>query len=83
MALQLMLNCLYKFTTSLFIKHGSAGRGQVQARMIWQVQACGNLLLLFIMRLFASAANSASLDLRWHLMALAYETFILGLHGFL
>jgi hypothetical protein len=82
MALHLILLCLYKLVTAFGIKHGSDGRGQHQARMIWQASTIGNCCILFLLRLFSRAAGSASLDLRWHLMAFGYETFILGLYGF-
>jgi hypothetical protein len=31
-----------------------------------------------LLRLFTSAATSASVDIRWYVMGIAYETFILG-----
>jgi hypothetical protein len=83
MALNILILCLFKFVAAFGIRYRSDGGGQVQARMIWRAQAIGNILIVFLFRLFASAANSASLDLRWHLMALAYESFVLGLYGFL
>lgn len=82
LGLNFLLLCLYKFVSSVLVKYGSDGSGQVKARMIWKAQALGNALILFLFRLFAPAAASASLDLRWHLMSLAYETFVLGLFGF-
>jgi hypothetical protein len=78
MALHLLILCLYKFVTALSIRFGSDGSGKIKCKMIWRAQALGDGLLVFLMRLFAPAATSASLDLRWHLMSLAYETFILG-----
>jgi len=84
MALNLLILCLYKFVTAFgFVRYGSDGSGMVKSKLIWQVQAIGDAALLFVMRLFVSAAKTASLDLRWHVMALAYETFILGMYGFL
>jgi len=56
--------------------------GVVSSRMIWKAMAVGDGLLLFMLRLFTPAAMTASLDLRWHLMFLAYEAFILALYGF-
>ena len=78
MAVNLLILCLYKFVSSFWIKYGTDGSGEIKSKMIWKSQFVSNALLVFIIRLFASAAKSASLDLRWHLMALAYETFILG-----
>ena len=82
MGLHLLCLCFYKFISAYGIRYGADGRGEVQAKMIWTVQAATNGIILFLFRLFASAAGSASLDLRWHLIAIAYETFILGLYGF-
>ena len=83
LGLNFLVLCLYKFVSSFLVRFGSDGGGEVKARMIWKAQCLGNLLVLFLFRLFTSAAGSASLDLRWHLMAMAYETFILGIYGFL
>jgi hypothetical protein len=83
MALNMLILCLFKFVAAFGIRYRSDGGGQVQARMIWRAQAVGNVLIVFLFRLFATSASSASLDLRWHLMSLAYETFVLGLYGFL
>lgn len=77
MAVNLLILCLYKFV-SCFVRFGSDGGGAIKCRMIWQVQTIGDFFVTFIFRLFTPAATSASLDLRWHLMCLAYETFILG-----
>ncbi|KAL7580107.1 hypothetical protein ACA910_012868 [Epithemia clementina (nom. ined.)] len=81
-ALHLLLLCLFKLISAVGIRYGADGRGEIQARMIWTAQTLSNGMLLFMFRLFASAAGTASLDLRWHLVAIAYETFILGLYGF-
>ena len=78
LALHLLIMCAYKFATAIGIRFGSDGGGMIKCRMIWKAQALGNALLLFLLRLFAPAANTASLDLRWHLMCVAYECFILG-----
>jgi hypothetical protein len=78
LGLNLLIMCLYKFVASFLVCYGSDGGGMVKARMIWKAQTLGNGLILFLFRLFSPAAVSASLDLRWHLMALAYEMFILG-----
>ena len=83
MAINFLLLCLFKFVSVFAIRYGSDGGGQVKARMIWKAQCLGNALILFLFRLFTQAAKSASLDLRWHLMFIAYETGILALYGFL
>jgi hypothetical protein len=83
MALNMLLVCLFKAVGALGIRYGSDGGGSVKARMIWMPQAIGSALVLYVFRLFASAATSASFDLRWHLMMLAYETLILGIYGWL
>lgn len=56
--------------------------GVVSSRIIWKAMAFGDVLLLIMLRLFTPAAMTASLDLRWHLMFIAYEAFILFLYGF-
>lgn len=76
-ALHLLILCFYKITTAVFIRYGSDGGGLVKCKMIWQTQACADGMILFVFRIFQPAAASASLDLRWHLMLLGYETFIL------
>jgi len=81
-AISVLLTCLYKYASALTVRYGSDGGGLLQAKMIWKVQAVGDAALLFVVRTFAHAARSASLDLRWHLMCIAYETFILGLYGY-
>jgi hypothetical protein len=78
LALNVLLACMYKFATAFGIHYGSDGGGLVKARMIWKVQFLGDALILLLFRLFAPAALSASLDLRWHLMCIGYESFILG-----
>jgi hypothetical protein len=83
MAINFLLLCLFKFVSAFVIRYGSDGSGEVKSRMIWKAQFLGNGLILSLFRLFAPAAKSASLDLRWHLMCLAYETGILALYSFL
>ena len=78
MAMNMLILCAYKFLTAFGIKFGSDGSGQVKCKMIWKAQCLGNLFVLLLLRLFSAAAMSASLDLRWHLMLVAYEAFILG-----
>lgn len=83
MAVNFLLYSLFKFASGFAIRYGSDGSGYVKARMMWKSQFLGNGLILFLFRLFTPAAKSASLDLRWHLMCLAYETGIFALYGFL
>jgi hypothetical protein len=82
--LQLTLLCLYKLLSSYTIRLGNDGgrTGLATARLVWQPAAISNLLLLFQLRVFTSAAASASCHFRYHLMVLAYETFIVGLYAF-
>lgn len=77
-ALHILLLCVFKFNSAIFIRYGNDGSGHIKCKMIWPVQFLADAGMLFVLRLFAGAAKSASLDLRWHLMCLAYETFILG-----
>jgi hypothetical protein len=82
LALHLLLVCMFKYVASLGLRLQADGRGRYQAKLLWQGAALTNVLIVFALRLFTPAAMSASLDLRWHLMALAYETFILVMYGF-
>jgi hypothetical protein len=77
-ALFILISCFYKFVTAVFIRSGTHNKGLYQCKVIWRVQFLGDVLLLFLFRLFALAAKSASLDLRWHLMALGYQTCVVG-----
>lgn len=56
--------------------------GVVSSKIIWKAMAFGDVLLLMMLRLFTPAAMTASLDLRWHLMFVAYEAFVLFMYGF-
>jgi len=78
MALHMLILCAYKFLTAFGIKFGSDGSGLIKCRMIWKTQCIGDFFFLLLMRMFSSAALTASLDLRWHLMMVGYEAFILG-----
>lgn len=80
----LLIICLamYKFASCFLVQYGSDGSGLIKTRMFWKSSSLGGALLVFVLRLFAAAAKSASLDLRWHLMTVAYEAFILGLFAF-
>lgn len=80
--LQLTLLSLYKLLSSWTIRRGSDSKGEVTARMVWKPATIANLMLLFLLRIFASAGDSASWNVRWHLMVVAYETFIVGLYAF-
>lgn len=80
MALHMLILIAYKFLTAFGIKFGSDGSGEIKCRMIWKAQCLGDAFVLLLLRLFSAAALTASLDLRWHLMLVAYETFILGLY---
>lgn len=86
LGLYLSLGCMFKIFSSWGWSKGNRGMGKmesvdrsgvVSSRMIWKAQAIGNVLLLGMLRLFTPAAKSASLDLRWHLMLVSYEAFIL------
>jgi len=80
-ALYLLLSCGYKFATAYFIRWGQNNSGEIKCRIIWKVQWMGDGLLVFVLRLFAAACKSASLDIRWHLMCIAYEGLILALYS--
>ena len=82
-ALCLLIGCLYKLITAFHIRVGLHEVGMNQAKVIWRVQSVGDGMLCFMCRIFAPAASTAQLDLRWHLMCLAYETFILALYAYL
>jgi hypothetical protein len=76
------VTCFQKFVSGFIVRLGPGNDGDKKCKIFWQSQAIGDALLLFTMRVFAQAALSASLDLRWHVMSLGYETFILGLYAF-
>jgi hypothetical protein len=78
MGLHVLVACIYKAVSAAGIRYGSDGGGLIKAKIIWRGQFFGDGIILFTFRLFASAASTASLDFRWHVMAIAYETFILG-----
>jgi hypothetical protein len=83
LALNMLIGCLYKFVGAFVIRYRNDGGGLIQTKMIWKSQAIGNAAILYLFRLFSPAAITASLDFRWHLMLLAYETLILGLYAWL
>jgi hypothetical protein len=82
--LGLTILCLgiYKCVSCILIQYGSDGSGLIKTRMFWKSSSLSGALIVAVFRLFANAAKSASLDLRWHLMTMAYEAFILGLFVF-
>lgn len=82
-ALLILINCLYKYVSTLFIRYGSDGSGMIKARMIWRAQTIGCILISLVYRIFTSAAASAHLDMRWHIMLLVYETIILITYSYL
>lgn len=91
LGLYLSLGCMFKVCSAHGWSKGNRNMGKLESvdrsgvissRMIWKVQSLGNMLLLGMLRLFTPAAKSASLDLRWHLMLVAYEAFILFFYAF-
>lgn len=82
MALCLLCLCVYKFVPTLFIPYGADGSGILKAKPFWKVACVTGCAMVLVLRLFVGAASSASLDLRWHLMCVAYEAFILGMYGY-
>ena len=82
MALYMLVNSFQKFVSAFLIRVGKDNSGGKKCKVFWQCQAFTNALFLFTLRVFASAALSASLDFRWHAMCLGYETFLLGLFAF-
>ena len=81
LAAHVLVLCLAKYVSTT-IRLGHDGRGLQQAKLFWQGACVANCALVFVLRLFTPAAASASWDLRYPLMAVAYETFMLGLYGF-
>ena len=83
MAVHLVATSTAKLFSVLYIRLGAdATRGKYQTKVLWQGTCLANAALMVVLRLFTPAAASASWDLRYHLMALGYETFMLGLYGF-
>ncbi|KAL9189886.1 hypothetical protein ACHAXT_009561 [Thalassiosira profunda] len=91
LGLYLSLCCLFKFMSAWGWSKGNRSMGTVQSvdrsgvvssKMMWKAHALGDAMMLGMLRLFTPAAKTASLDLRWHLMLVAYEAFILFLYGF-
>ena len=71
-----------KLFSCLGVRLNTDRSGEIISKTFWKSQTVGNVILLFTLRLFAEPSTSASLDLRWHLMCIGYETFILGLYAF-
>jgi len=92
LGLYLSLGCMFKLSSAWGWSKGNRNMGEklenvdrsgvVSSKMIWKAQAFGDVLMLGMLRMFTPAAKSGSLDLRWHLMLVAYEAFILCLYGF-
>mmetsp|Transcript_22607 Transcript_22607/g.48952 ORF Transcript_22607/g.48952 Transcript_22607/m.48952 type:complete len:475 (+) Transcript_22607:120-1544(+) len=91
LGMYLSLGCMFKLLSAWGWSKGNRSMGTLEnvdrsgvvtSKMIWKAQSLGNVLLLGLLRMFTPAAQTASLDLRWHLMLVAYEAFILGLYGF-
>ncbi|KAL3785147.1 hypothetical protein ACHAWO_011208 [Cyclotella atomus] len=92
MGLYVFLCCIMKFASVIGWTKGSRSMGKgvqnvdrwgvVASRLIWKTMAMGDLSILMLLRMFTPAAQTASLDLRWHLMMVAYEMFILFLYAF-
>jgi hypothetical protein len=81
-ALYLLIICFQKFVSVLLVRIGKDDSGTTKCRLFWQAQAVSDGLILFTIRVFASAAKTASFDIKWHVMSLGYELFILGIYGF-
>jgi hypothetical protein len=77
-ALYILILCAYKYVAAMGIRFGADGSGPTTASVLYQCACLGDALLLFCVRLFTHAARTASVDLRYHLILLAYEAFILG-----
>lgn len=82
MALYILIICFQKFFAALLIRVGKDNNGDTKCTMFWQSQAISDALLLFVFRIFAPAAKSISLDLRWHMMCLGYECFMFAIYGY-
>lgn len=81
-ALYLMIICFQKFVAAFLVRVGKDNSGATKCRLFWRNQAISDGLVLFTVRVFTSAAKTASLDFRWHVMCLGYELFILAIYGY-
>lgn len=82
MALYFLVIGVQKVFSSFGVRLGKDRSGEIVCRTFWKSQTIGNIFVLLTLRLFAEPSTSASLDLRWHLMCIGYETFILGLYAY-
>lgn len=82
MALYVLVVCFQKYVAAFLIRVGSDNSGETKCSIFWQSQAISDGLLIFVFRVFAPAAKSASLDFRWHIMCLGYECFMLAIYGY-
>jgi hypothetical protein len=80
-ALYIIILCIYKYVSTIYVRFGNDGSGIVQAKMIWKVSCIGDIVLLICFRLFSHAAKSASYDTRYHLILLSYEAIIFGTYN--
>lgn len=81
-ALYVLVVCFQKYVAAFLIRVGSDNSGETKCSIFWQSQAISDGLLIFVFRVFAPAAKSASLDFRWHVMCLGYECFMLAIYGY-
>jgi hypothetical protein len=78
MAIHLFVISITKLMSATTIRVGSDGRsGMIQAKILWQGATIANVLLMVVLRVFQPAAASASWDLRYALIVVGYETFVL------
>jgi predicted secreted protein len=81
-ALNILILCLFKYVVACVVRYGADGRGVATSKMMYKGGCIGDIFVLACCRFFTPAAQSASLDLRWHIMMVGYEAAILGLYGF-
>jgi hypothetical protein len=77
-AVNILVLSLYKYVTAAVIRFGADGSGTAKSRMIWKASFLGDSAILLCFRFFSHAARTASFDMRWHLVFIAYEAFIFG-----
>lgn len=82
-ALYILIICFQKFAAALLVRVGKDNSGTTKCKLFWRTQAISDGLILFTIRIFTAAAKSASLDVRWHVMCLGYELFILVVYGYM
>lgn len=81
-ALYLLVICFQKFIAAFVVRVGKDNSGNTKCRLFWRTQTISDGLILFTFRVFASAAKTASFDIKWHVMFLGYELFILAVYGY-